>query len=441
MWILLVLAGLVLVLARAMRVEADRSANELAALQAGAVEQGAIQYVLANVDGLQGQVPLDADMPCEAVPVGDGLFWILRPGDEDQRTYCYGLTDEASKVNLNTATQDMLAKLPGMTAEFTPSIVDWRDTDSNVTTGGAESEYYLMLPDPYECKNGPLETVEELFLVRGATREILFGRDANRNGLLEPSEGTSAFSGTFSSSGARLDRGLFNFVTVYSAEPGASASSGSGSSSGSQLVNVNSSQTQALVDLLRKSVASDRIPGILDRVRRERPFRNVLDFYYRAGLTAAEFQKIANQITTSSSAKQAGLINVNTAPKEVLACLPQLEESDVAALIAKRSGAETDATSIAWVAEVLPREKAQAIGAYVTARSYQFSADIVSVAATGRAFRRCRVVVDARQSPPKVIYRQNLTHLGWPLSADIITTLRSGQPLDRTLQTPGREMG
>ena len=445
MWILLVLAGLVLVLARAMRVEGDRAANALAATQAAAVEQGAIQYVLASVDGLQGDVPLDADTPCEAVPVGDGAFWILRPAGEDQRTYGYGITDEASKVNLNTATLEMLSKLPGMTAEFAASIVDWRDADSNVTTGGAENEYYLMLPDPYECKNGPLETVEELFLVRDATREILFGQDVNRNGIIDAGERTGRpFSGTTSSSGSRLDRGIFNFVTVYSNEPGAAAAatSASGAAAAARLINVNNPQPpQALTDLLRNAVAGDRLPGVLDRVRRERPFSNLLDFYYRAGLSNDEFQKIAGQITTSGSQGKAGLINVNTAPKEVLLCLPRLEESDVAALMAKRAGAETDRTNIAWVAEVLPREKAAAIGGAITTRSYQFSADIVSIAATGRAFRRCRVVVDARQSPPKVIYRQNLTHLGWPLDPDIITRLRSGRPLDRAVQTPGREPG
>ncbi len=31
-----------------------------------------------------------------------------------------------------------------MTAELAASIIDWRDEDSDVTTGGAESEYYLL---------------------------------------------------------------------------------------------------------------------------------------------------------------------------------------------------------------------------------------------------------------------------------------------------------
>ena len=61
MLVLLVLAGLALVLSRAMRVEGDCSANNVAAAQAAAIERGAIQYVLAAVDGL-------ADRLAGAVP-------------------------------------------------------------------------------------------------------------------------------------------------------------------------------------------------------------------------------------------------------------------------------------------------------------------------------------------------------------------------------------
>jgi type II secretory pathway component PulK len=433
MWILLVVAGLVLVLARAMRAAGDRSANELAATQADAVEQGAIQYVLSTVDGLKGQTPSDADTPCEAIQVGDGAFWILRATGDDERTYGYGITDEAAKVNLNTASLEMISKLPGMTAEFAASIVDWRDPDSNVTAGGAENEYYLMLPDPYECKNSPLETVEELFLIRGASKDIIVGQDANRNGVLDPGESATPLGGTFSSTGSHLYRGIINYATVYSIEP---ATAGGG-----QRINVNDPQSRSLTELLRNAVSPDRLPGVLDRVRRERPFRNVIDFYFRAGLTMAEFRQVVNQITTGPARIRPGLVNVNTAPKEVLLCLPGLEDSDASALLAQRPTADADRTSIAWVAEALPRAKAIAIGGHITAQSFQFSADIVSLAAGGRAFKRCRAMIDASSSPPKVIYRQSLTHLGWPLSPDIITQLRSGTPLERLTRTVGQKVG
>ena len=51
---------------------------------------------------------------------------------------------------------------------------------------GAEIEYYSTVG--YSCKNGPLDTIEELLQVRGMTPELLFGADLNRNGVIDASQ-------------------------------------------------------------------------------------------------------------------------------------------------------------------------------------------------------------------------------------------------------------
>jgi len=415
MWILVVLAGLVVAMAASMRVEGTCSANGAAELQAEAIEQGAVQYVLAHVDNLEGKSPSDTDMPCEAIRVGDGAFWILRPDLNDDRLYACGLVDEAAKLNLNTAGAGMMTRLLPTTSEMAVSVVDWRDADDTVTPGGGESEYYLLLSDPYRCKNSPLETVEELLLVKGFTRDILYGEDLNRNGVLDDGEDSSG--------DGKLDRGLAPFVTVYSAEANTDAS-------GAQRINVNEPRNQALTDLLAQNLSEPRAAVVRARIRLGRPFRNLLDLYIRSGLTQAEFEPIADRLTTRTGRSVRGLINVTTAPREVLACLPGLDDADVSALLAKRSDAAANLDSIVWVAQALKPAKAIAIGDHITLCSYQFSADIVSIAGDGRAFRRCLIVVDTRSSPPKVIYRQNLTHLGWPLAEDIQTRLRAGVAID-----------
>ncbi len=378
-------------------------------------------------------MPTETEAPCQAVRIGPGAFWVLRPNASDDRTYAYGIVDEASKVNLNSASQDMLTRLPDMTGDLAAALVDWRDSDDVITPGGAESEYYLLLAEPYYCKNGPLETVEELFLVAGASREILFGEDVNRNGVLKTNEDDGDATEPADNRDGRLDRGLWPFVTVYSATPNTT-------STGQPRININASPSQ-LTDLLRRTLSAERVAAVLDPIRRGRPFRNVLDFYLRSGLTASEFQAIEDQLTTTTAAVVPGLINVNTAPAEVLACLPDLDEGDVSALLAAQMGGQTDLDSLTWVAQVLPAEKASAIGGLLTTRSYQFSADLVSVAGDGRSFRRCRIVVDARGSPPKVISRQDLTQLGWPLAPEILTRLRAGESLEEiaTTYTPGQE--
>lgn len=54
------------------------------------------------------------------------------------------------------------------------AIMDWIDTDSNPAgLGGAESDYYSSLPEPYKAANMPFRSIEELAMVRGMTPELL----------------------------------------------------------------------------------------------------------------------------------------------------------------------------------------------------------------------------------------------------------------------------
>ena len=56
------------------------------------------------------------------------------------------------------------------------SLLDWRDADDLYRLNGAENDYYQSLPEPYECKNGNLDSIEELLLVRGVTPELFYGK-------------------------------------------------------------------------------------------------------------------------------------------------------------------------------------------------------------------------------------------------------------------------
>jgi general secretion pathway protein K len=55
------------------------------------------------------------------------------------------------------------------------AIKDWIDSDSEVTGTGAENAYYQGLGKPYTARNGPIESIDELLLVRGVTRELFYG--------------------------------------------------------------------------------------------------------------------------------------------------------------------------------------------------------------------------------------------------------------------------
>lgn len=63
------------------------------------------------------------------------------------------------------------------------ALTDWLDEDDDERPQGAESGYYQGLETPYECRNGKMANVEELFLVKGMTPAIVLGDQAHE-GLL-----------------------------------------------------------------------------------------------------------------------------------------------------------------------------------------------------------------------------------------------------------------
>ena len=140
-WVVLVLAGLALVFARSTRVALIVSCNQVGSLAAECTAAGAMAYIQAQLRSNTEASVFVSSAPYEGMQIGDGRFWVLRSNPEDDLQHDYGLTDEAGKINLNSASMEVLLKLPGMTAELASSIIDWRDGDDELSPGGAESEY------------------------------------------------------------------------------------------------------------------------------------------------------------------------------------------------------------------------------------------------------------------------------------------------------------
>jgi len=100
------------------------------------------------------------------------------------------ITDLERKFNINIADEAVLQqglRLVGVDAgdfsAISGSILDWIDPDNNTHIGGAESDYYQGLNPPYFAKNGPLDDLSELLLVRGVTPEIFWGGVATNHPL------------------------------------------------------------------------------------------------------------------------------------------------------------------------------------------------------------------------------------------------------------------
>ena len=202
MWILVILTVLTVSLGRNTHVELSLVKHAIGKMKSKYITWAGFVYALdrirqdsadadaARQDTLyQCGVRLDdAESPQEAfkgVVVGDGHFDVgYFPDGEEGRKIYYGLADEERRININALTyqnQNILSALivglgfDDQTArEIAYAALDWKDEDDSPSdaTYGAEDDYYQSLARPYQCKNRPFDSAEELLLVRGMTQEI-----------------------------------------------------------------------------------------------------------------------------------------------------------------------------------------------------------------------------------------------------------------------------
>ena len=358
------------------------------------------------------------------VPLGDGAFTLFRPTYDDTQTVLWGIDDEASKINLNTAPKEILLKLPNMTEELVDAIIDWRDQDSTAGASGAESSYYNGLKPPYNCKNQPFETLEELLYVKGITPELLFGEDFNLNGRLEPNEDDADQTWPPDNRDGKLDPGLWSLCTVWSADRNVDAQ-------GAKRVNLNTAQPQqlTLAGLNAGEVQAISVQRLLI------PFVSVAQLLgdatrgIPAVLSPARFKLVVDKLCVVDDPKVPGLVNINTAPKQVLMCLPGITEEIALKLMEYRTTPGNDLSNIGWLVGVVELPVLQKCASFITCRSSQFRIHAVGRVGTpytagatssdvperAGAFRRMVAVFDKLATPnPRLVYWKDMTKLGMP---------------------------
>jgi DNA uptake protein ComE-like DNA-binding protein len=427
LWIAFGLVSIALYFGHSMVFAYRASDQYQAGVEADLAMEGAARYVgyiLTNAASI-GQIPETNAYMAAGVPIGNSTFWLIGRGDPEARQTVptYGLVDEASKLNLNTATTNMLEGLPRMTPELAAAIIDWRDTDEDVTTGGAEAEYYQRRNPPYYCKNAPFETIEELRLVAGTDLTILYGEDANLNGILDANENDGNASSPDDNRDGKLDPGILEYVTVFSRESNIRTN-------GEARINVNSSTNNAaLRTLLETALGQQRASQVRSRISAGAGrWRSLLEVYLNSGMTTAEFGLVYNDISVTNRAQIEGLININTAPAAVLACIPGIGPDNAPQVVAYRLSKTVDELkSVAWITQVLDQASAMAAGPYITTQSYQFSADIAVTGHDGKGYRRSLFVFDTSEGASKILYRRDRGRLGWALGAESRTGRTQGR--------------
>jgi type II secretory pathway component PulK len=412
LWIAFGLVVLALYFGQSMGFELRAADNNSAALEADQAIQGVARYVtnvLARVTE-PGQIPETNTYRCSNIPIGDATAWLI--GRDDRQNHglnaAWGLVDEGSKLNLNVVTLEMLEMLPRMTPEIAAAIIDWRDSNEEVTENGAESDWYLRQNPPYYAKNANFDTVGELRMVAGIDLDLLYGEDANLNGILDLNENDSDTSMPFDNRDGRLDPGFMEYFTVYTRIP---------------TVGTNINNQQDVKALLQQYGGGDtQLPA-----PPQGGWSSMLEFYMTSGLSIDVMMKIEGYLVCTNATN--ALININTASQEVLACVPGIGVELAPQVVAYRQSNPTQLNSIAWLPQALGwteqnnRTNIVATGPWICGRAFQFSADIAAVGHHGRGYKRVKYIFDVADGYAQVRLRQDLTYLGWALGKPVRDSL------------------
>ncbi len=183
------LALLVVALLMTMVLEFDRSVR-LEHRAAGNYRDETAAFYLAQAGLAMGQALLQDDAVTDAAtpsPV-DSLDepWALQGAEVPigRGTVTVSIVDEERKFPINSLVSGTKVE-PTRAAQFnrllralqiderlTDAIVDWIDEDDNANVAGAENSYYESLPTPYRAHSLPIDSLDELRLVKGMTEEI-----------------------------------------------------------------------------------------------------------------------------------------------------------------------------------------------------------------------------------------------------------------------------
>jgi type II secretory pathway component PulK len=406
----------------------------------------------------------------DALPRDRGRFTLVAPRVQDgaSATIRFGLEDESTRINLRTIlsmdqatagnAKNMLMGLPGMTDSIADAILDWIDADSTPRPQGAEADYYSAITPPYAPRNGPPATIEELLLVRGVTPQLLFGLDA----ALLADRGSAnktgnALDGVDNSDGS-MDHGWAAYLTVYSMESNLRAD-------GTPKINLNGSDLQKLYNNLQKVLdpqwatfivayrqngAQGQSPpgapagsaaGTPDfTIKPTATLTSVLDLI--GVRTSVKFQgarnptslnspfandrtamgtylpKLLDNTTVSAAPAIAGRININQAPRAVLAGLPGMTPDLLDQIIAKRVpdrvAANPDRRYETWLLTegLVPLATMKTLMPYVNAGGSVFRAQAVGFFDDGGTTAHVEAVLDASKRPTSVLFWRDVSHLG-----------------------------
>jgi len=190
LWVITILSVIVLEFCFAMRTEMNLTKNfkediECYAMAEGGIERAILELIYKNdlmVQTIRKTLKQEDTSSEDKEWLTDGRPYTLSYSNGTCEIRIMG---EGGKLNINRISEAFLRRIIGNLGLedekrdiIVDSILDWRDPDDFYRLNGAENDYYQSLKEPYQCKNGNLDSIEELLLIRGVIPEIFYGKSS-----------------------------------------------------------------------------------------------------------------------------------------------------------------------------------------------------------------------------------------------------------------------
>lgn len=356
------------------------------------------------------------------------FYTIYGPADVDAlEPIRYGLTDESSKLNLNTATRGMLAKLPG----FEQPLLDAYMGPASAAEGEivALTSIRSVFDTQERRPRTDINSLSELFQYRGFTPQILFGEDANFNYQLDPNEDDSDQRAPGDNQDGKLDLGLKRLLTVTSYEL-------ERTEAGVRKANINDPKdplpsvelpeglTNFIVALRTNSMQIPHPASLLEMKISVKDAKGAA-VELSSGVGKEELETVLKHFTCEEEDRKPGMVNVNTASANVLAALPGLDEGLAERIVSARSSVTPEKrATIAWLFTEGALEAApfKEVAPYLTARSLQFEFNVVGYSKPSGRFKALEVAIDLGKPAHSITRVRDLTRYGLPFQLEPANT-------------------
>jgi type II secretory pathway component PulK len=327
----------------------------------------------------------------DCVSVAEGSFEgaSYRVTHTGPRGEVLGPVDEGSRLNLNALTPEQFLNVtPIIGEDVIAGVLDWVDPDDETLPLGAEITAYQSLPHPYEPRNAPMRSVQEMEMMLGATTIEVRGEDWNQNNILDPNEDDGDASWPPDNADGRLDAGWSGPLTASTVEGGLTPSgqepldlSASAQADIEKRTGAETDQARAILAYVQGNPQASMRDFILNDLNRlEDAVNPALTNRNRSrtrALTDEQLGKLLDEcvIGATRAVSRPGKLNVNTATAETLEMLPEMDSGLADAILSERDSTGKGLTSIIQVKSAPGMTRRQFANVYelLTVRSNVFT--------------------------------------------------------------------